>query len=498
MNLNKNKFTNTKTKFTDDPSMLSKNKVQSRKKLLPNSRAKKVQKYSENKTHSIVSIGLTVHDAPVDLREKLTIPENEWNKTIEELCCYPFIEEAAVLSTCNRIEIYIFATSWHQGVRDVEEWMSKTSGVTLGDLRPHLYLLRDLDAVMHLLRVSGGLDSLVMGEGQILAQVKQVYQVERNCPGFGRHLSGLFKQAIIAGKRVRTETGISIGGVSVSSASVELVQQKLPSHNLSDARIAIVGAGKMATLLVKHLISKGCHKITVLNRSLPRMISLADDFPECEFDLRLMSELKQVVANSDVLFAASSSEELLLLKNDVSIMPTCSEIVGGLRSFVDISVPRNIDPKINELKSHSIVYNVDDLKEVVATNKEERANSAAEAEDILHEELSAFKAWRDSLETVPTIKALRTKAESIRCPELERTLSKLGDGLSKKQIRAIEELSKSIVNKLLHGPMTGLRCDGTDPDDVERTMLNMEALERMFSLSELVKEEIESNAAKQE
>lgn len=161
--------------------------------------------------------------------------------------------------------------SWHRGVREVEEWMSRASGVPLDELRPYLFLLRDRDAVMHLLRVSGGLDSLVMGEGQILAQVKQVFKVGESTPGFGRHLTGLFKQALTAGKRVRSETSISTGGVSVSSAAAELVQLKLPTHNFNDARITIIGAGKMSTLLVKHLTSKGCKKVTIINRSLPRV-----------------------------------------------------------------------------------------------------------------------------------------------------------------------------------------------------------------------------------
>ena len=157
-------------------------------------------------------------------------------------------------------------TARSTGVREVEEWMSRASGVPLDELRPYMFLLRDRDATGHLLRVSGGLDSLVMGEGQILAQVKQVHKVGQNCPGFGRHLNGLFKQAVTAGKRVRSETSISSGAVSVSSAAAELAQLKLPSHSFDDAKVCIIGAGKMSRLLVKHLSSKGCKRVTVLNR----------------------------------------------------------------------------------------------------------------------------------------------------------------------------------------------------------------------------------------
>jgi glutamyl-tRNA reductase len=433
------------------------------------------------KKSSIISIGLTIHNAPVELREKLAVPEAEWPRAIDELCSFPHIEEAAVLSTCNRMEIYVVGLSFHRGVREVEEWMSRASGVPLEELRPYLFLLRDRDATSHLLRVSGGLDSLVLGEGQILAQVKQVYKVGQNSTGFGRQLNGLFKQAVTAGKRVRSETSIASGAVSVSSAAAELAQLKLPSHDFNDAKICIIGAGKMSRLLVKHLQSKGCTRVTVLNRSLPRAEALAEEFPEVEFDIRLMPDLMACVEANDVIFAASGSEELLVHSSDIANMPAASDKVGGVRRFVDISVPRNIAPDITQ-EFGAIVYNVDDLKEVVAANKEERSRAAAEAEVLLKEEQLAFEAWRDSLETVPTIKALRGKAEAIRSAELEKTLNKLGDGLTTKQKKAVEELSKGIVNKLLHGPMTALRCDGADPTAVTQTLANMEALERMFEL----------------
>lgn len=442
-----------------------------------------VNRYVTEKRSSIVALGLTIHNCPVEIREKLAVPEAEWPRAIEELCALPHIEEAAVLSTCNRMEVYVVALSWHRGVREIEEWMCQASGVPIEELRPSLFLLKDRDATAHLLQVSGGLDSLVMGEGQILAQVKQVYKVGQNCPGFGRHLNGLFKQAITAGKRVRNETSICSGAVSVSSAAAELAQLKLPTHNFDDARVCIIGAGKMSTLLVKHLSSKGCKKITILNRSYPRAEALAEEFSEVEFDIHLMDDLMECVAASDVIFAASGSEEILVDKEAVAALPPVSDVVGGARRFVDISVPRNIANDVNELGG-AIVYNVDDLKEVVAANKEERARAAAEAHVLLEEEQQAFEAWRDSLETVPAIKALRGMAEGVRSGELEKAIKKMGgDSLTKKQKRVLEELSKGIVNKLLHGPMTALRCDGTDPKAVGETLANMEALERMFDLS---------------
>jgi glutamyl-tRNA reductase len=310
----------------------------------------------------------------------------------------------------------------------------------------------------------------------------QVYKVGQECPGFGRHLNGLFKQAITAGKRVRNETSISTGSVSVSSAAAELSQLKIPTHNFDDARIAIIGAGKMSTLLVKHLASKGCKRITIVNRSLPRAEALRDDFPEVEFDIKLMSDMLSVCDNSDIIFAASSSEDILVNADHCRAFSAPPEIVGA-RRFVDISVPRNIATDVSEAVGN-IVYNVDDLKEVVAANKEARKQAAMEAEILLHDEQLSFEAWRDSLETVPTIKALRQMAEDVRSNEMDKALKKLGEGLSKKEKRAVEDLSRGIVNKLLHGPMTALRCDGSDPDAVNETLTNMEALERMFDLAQ--------------
>ena len=438
--------------------------------------------YAAESKSSIIAIGLTVRSTPVDVRERLAVPEAEWPRAITELTSFPHIEEAAVLSTCNRLELYVVALSWHRGVREVEEWLSASSGIPLDELRPYLFLLRDRDATSHLLRVSGGLDSLVMGEGQILAQVKQVHRAGQACAGFGRHLNGLFKQAITAGKRVRAETSISSGAVSVSSAAAELAQLKLPSRDFADARVCIVGAGKMSRLLVKHLASKGCTSLVLLNRSLPRAEALAEEFPDVAMDIRLMPALLDSVAECDTVFAASSSEEILVAASDIAHLPPASPSVGGVRRFFDISVPRNVAADLNTLEG-AAVYNVDDLKEVVAANKDARAAAAAEAETLLREEQLVFEAWRDSLETVPTIKALRAKAEAVRSAELDRALKSLGEGLSKKQVKAVEELSRGIVNKLLHGPMTALRCDGADPEAVGETLANMEALERMFGLA---------------
>ena len=372
--------------------------------------------------------------------------------------------------------------------------MSQSSGVPISELRPHLFLLRDRDATAHLLKVSAGLDSLVLGEGQILAQVKDVHKFGLEAgPGFGRCLNGLFNRAIVAGKRVRSETTIASGAVSVSSAAVELAQLKLPTKNWADARVVIVGAGKMSTLLVKHLASKGCTALTLLNRSRPRAEELAEAFPEITMDIRLMPDMMACVADADVVFTASSAEEILLSKANLTGLPAAAAAVGGVRRLFDISVPRNVSSDVNDMVGVARVFNVDDLKEVVAANKNERARAAKEAEGLLDEERSSFEAWRDSLETVPTIKRLRGKAETIRVGELEKAFAKLDKSgeLSNKGRQVLEELSRGITNKLLHGPMQALRSDGTDPAAVGKTIESMRALERMYELDSELEAEIE-------
>lgn len=342
-------------------------------------------------------------------------------------------------------------------------------------------MLYNKDATQHIFEVSAGLDSLVLGEGQILAQVKQVVKVGQGVVGFGRNISGLFKHAITVGKRVRTETNICSGAVSVSSAAVELALMKLPSSSHSTARMLVLGAGKMGKLLIKHLVAKGCNKMVVVNRSEERVTAIREEMKGIEIIYKPLTEMLTCAAEADVVFTSTASDSLLFMKENVADLPPVGPDVGGSRLFVDISVPRNVGSCIKDLEG-SRVYNVDDLKEVVAANKEDRLRKAMEAQAIIAEESKLFEAWRDSLETVPTIKKLRAYAERIRIAELDKCLSKMGDDISKKTRRAVDDLSRGIVNKLLHGPMQHLRCDGSDSRTLSETLENMHALNRMFSL----------------
>lgn len=420
---------------------------------------------------NIVVVGLSHKTAPVEVREKLSIPETQCDRAIAQLCSHPHVEEVAILSTCNRLEIYAVADETENGVRAIAQFLSDHSKLPAAYLRQYLFVLLRHDAVMHLMRVSAGLDSLVLGEGQILAQVKQCHKLGQEHKGIGRTLNQLFKQALTAGKRVRTETSIGTGAVSISSAAVELAQMKV--QNLAACRVAILGAGKMSRLLVQHLASKGSANIAVVNRSLERAQELAKQFPEAQLHLHPMTDMMQVVAHSDLVFTSTAATEPLL---DRAKLEAAIDSSNHLMLF-DIAVPRNVAADVNELPNVK-AFNVDDLKAVVAQNHEARRQMALEAEALLDQEVDAFEVWLRSLDTVSTISSLRDKVETIRVQELEKALSRLGTEFADKHQEVIEALSRGIVNKILHDPMVQLRAQ----QDIEARRQAMQTLTTLFNL----------------
>ncbi|HCQ20100.1 MAG: glutamyl-tRNA reductase [Aphanizomenon flos-aquae MDT14a] len=420
---------------------------------------------------NIAVVGLSHKTAPIEVREKLSIPEAQIEGAIAHLLSYPHVDEVTILSTCNRLEIYIVSSETTQGINEVTQFLSEHSKLPIISLRHHLFMLLHADAVTHVLRVAAGLDSLVLGEGQILAQVKHTHKLGQQFNGIKTILNRLFKQALTAGKRVRTETSIGTGAVSISSAAVELAQMKV--GNLSTYRISILGAGKMSRLLVQHLISKGANHISIVNRSRERAEELAKLFPEQPIQIHLLPATMSIIAESDIVFTSTSSTEPIL---DRAKLETVLEPNQKLMLF-DISVPRNVDADVNDLANVK-AFNVDDLKAVVAQNYESRRQMAQEAEKILDEEVEAFDVWWRSLETVSTISSLRNKIEAIREQELEKALSRLGSEFGEKHQEVIEALTRGIVNKILHDPMVQLRAQ----QDVEARRRCMQTLQMLFNL----------------
>jgi glutamyl-tRNA reductase len=421
---------------------------------------------------NIAVVGLSHKTAPVEIREKLSVPDDAKEKAIAQLKGYPHLEEVAILSTCNRLEIYVIAKETENGVRELTQFLAEWSKIPLSELRHHLFVLLHQDAVMHLMRVASGLDSLVLGEGQILSQVKHTHKLAQQYGGAGSILNRLLKQAISAGKRVRTETSIGTGAVSISSAAVELAHLKI--NDWTDCRVAILGAGKMSRLLVQHLVSKGANQITILNRSLQRSQELADQFKDASLTLCPLSEMESVLACSDLVFTSTSATEPIL--DRAVLEPIVCR--GSVMMIVDIAVPRNVHANVNELPEVR-AFNVDDLKAVVAQNQESRRQMAMEAEALLEEELEAFDVWWRSLETVPTISSLRAKIETIREQELEKALSRLGTEFADKHQEIIEALTRGIVNKILHDPMVQLRAQ----QDIEARQRAMQSLQMLFNLT---------------
>ena len=421
---------------------------------------------------NIAVVGLSHKTAPVAVREKLSIQEAKIEEAIGHLLTYPHIEEVAIISTCNRLEIYAVVKETEQGVKEISQFLSEIGHIPLNQLRRHLFILLHQDAVRHLMRVSAGLESLVLGEGQILAQVKNTHKLSQTYKGIGRLLDRLFKQALTAGKRVRSETSIGTGAVSISSAAVELAQIK--AEDLSACRVTIIGAGKMSRLLVQHLLSKGSKYICIVNRSRKRAEDLANLFPDAQTEIRLLEEMFSAIATSDVVFTSTSATEPIIDRAKLESVLVANQ---SLMLF-DISVPRNVHTDVNGMETVQC-YNVDDLKAVVAANQESRRKMVLEADPLIEEEVESFDLWWKSLETVPTISCLRNKIETIREQELEKALSRLGTEFAEKHQEVIENLTRGIVNKILHEPMVQLRAQ----QDIEARRRCLQTLQMLFDLN---------------
>ncbi len=430
-----------------------------------------------------IVIGLSHKTATVEVREKLSIQEPSWNKASAALTSYDSIQEAAVLSTCNRFEVYVVAEDHFSATRDVMAFLREHSGLDDAELRPNLFVLQNEDATWHLLRVAAGLDSLVVGEGQILSQVKACYShaiesadEEEGVIGgsAGKVLSRLLNSAVMAGKFIRSETEIAKGAVSISSAAVELATLKALADlkkPLSELRVTVVGAGKMSRLLFTHLASHGVTKITLLNRSRPRADELAAEYPQLDVDVKLMDEFWPSLAESDLAFTSTSATGCIVTQ------PELEAGVWGKGEaqlmLIDISVPRNVEAACNGVDG-VFAYNVDDLKQVVAANQARRRHKVIEAEILLRVELAKFVAWQESLRYVPTIAKLQAKFESVRSAELQKARKKALKGLGDKEAQAVDVVTKGIINKLLHGPMSYLRSD--DQDGSKATVMQIEEL----------------------
>ena len=430
----------------------------------------------------IAVVGLSHRTAPVEIRERLSIAEQSMEDSLQRLRADEQVLEASILSTCNRLEIYTLLRNPEQGVSAVGSFLSQHSGLELSELMPHLFAYHHEEAIGHLMRVAAGLDSLVLGEGQILSQVKKMYRLGQEHRSIGPILNRLLNQAVSTGKRVRSETNLGTGAVSISSAAVELAQLKVGQARgvddlvpLDQEQIAVVGAGRMARLLLQHLQAKGARGVVLLNRTVSRAEEMAADFPALPVQCRPLTDLNHCLSTCSLVFTSTGADDPIITAERLGQLNRRSSLM-----LVDIGVPRNISADVAELNGIAS-YDVDDLQEVVARNQEARREIAAEAEGMLHQEGQQFIEWWDGLEAVPVANRLRTQLEEIREQELQKALSRMGPDLSARERKVVEALSKGIINKILHGPVTKLRA----PQPRQQRHQAMKVIQELFELEDL-------------
>lgn len=406
-------------------------------------------------------VGLNHKIADVDVREKLAFNGPKLEEGLTKFKELPEVQEAIILSTCNRVELYANVRDAVKASESIKTFLSEFHNINRESLNDALYIYDDIKAVGHIFRVASSLDSMVIGEPQILGQLKDAFELAHKKKTTGVLLNRLMKKAISVAKRVRTETRIAENAVSISFAAVELAKKIFT--DLSKKVFMLLGAGEMAELAAKHLISNGVKEVIVSNRTYERACELAKEFNgrPVKFD-----EFIQEMIRADIVICSTGASDYVLKKSQMQ--KVMKERKQRPVFIIDISVPRNIDPETNDL-DNVYLYNIDDLQGVVDANRFERQKEAEKAEKIVEEEIETFLKWQSSLDSVPTIIALREKAEEIKKEELDKLLSKF-PGIGEKEKEAIEYMATAITNKLIHPPTVALKEDFEDKDIMVATI----------------------------
>jgi glutamyl-tRNA reductase len=398
--------------------------------------------------------GLSHKTAPVEVRERLAIAEAALPGALQVLKSRKGISEALILSTCNRVEVMVCAADEDNPDETVNEFFAETRAVDRRLLEPHLFRYTGREAVHHLFRVAASLDSMVVGEPQILGQLKNAYSVAKTHGCVSGQLEMVMSRAFGVAKRVRSETGIGQMAVSISYAAVELARKIFGS--LNGRTVMIAGAGKMSELSAKHLRRSGASQIYVTNRTYERAVEMANAFQGSPIPWEdFIGSLPRI----DILIASTGSPDYILNK------AAMHQVISARRNkpafLIDIAVPRNIDPAVNDL-DNVYLYDIDDLQEVVNANLRERHKEAGRAELIVEEEVDRMMDRLKVQEVAPTISSLQGQLEQIRTSEIARLRAKLGQ-LTPQQEEAIEALTKGIINKIAHGPISEIRKHAGEP-----------------------------------
>lgn len=417
-------------------------------------------------------LGLNHDTASIDLRERLFFPERELPKALDALGEVPELAERMILTTCNRVEVYGVADGpLSQTVESVVACLGRHRSLDPAQFDGAFYTHTAAAAARHVFRVASSLESMVLGEPQILGQVKSAYSIARAEQSTGIVLNNLLEQAFHVAKRVRTETGIASEPVSIASVAVDLARKIF--GDLAGRTVLILGAGEMAELALRHLMDDGVQSILVANRTYERAVALAEQFRgrAVTYD-----SFQQEMLNADIVISATSAPHVILKKEDAQ------KIIQERRHrpifLIDIADPRDIDAACNEV-DNVYLYNIDDLQSVATANQKERQREAERAVPIVEREVELFLAWLRGLDVVPTIVSLRNRMEEIREAELRKAMSRLGD-LTPEQRETITSLTTAMVNKILHQPMSELRRRAVHQDG----HLYSTVLRRLFGLEE--------------
>ncbi|HTU00634.1 MAG TPA: glutamyl-tRNA reductase [Candidatus Sulfotelmatobacter sp.] len=418
----------------------------------------------------IFVLGLSHKTAPIAVRERLHVPERDLPKVLELLGAEAELAERMLLATCNRMEVYgVTEEPLARAAAAVTQALATFHNLAPAEFSEGLHTRSGAEAVRHIFRVAASLDSLVVGEPQILGQVKAAYAAARAQAATGVLLGTLVEQAFHVAKRVRSETGIATAAVSVSSAAVELARKIF--DDLSGRTVLIIGAGEMAELALRHLMDDGVKSILVANRSYDRALALAE-----QFDGRAVTfeGLRRELVAADIVISSTSAPHYVVKREE--LQGILHERRHRPMFLIDIANPRDVEPACNEL-DNVYLYNIDDLQAVVSANLREREREAERAEAIVQREVAIYLAWLQGLEVVPTIVSLRKRVEEIRNAELEKALGRMGD-LTPEQRQAVAALTSAMVNKILHQPMTELKRRAIHADG----HLYSTVLRRLFGL----------------
>lgn len=419
---------------------------------------------------NIIVVGLSHHSAPIEIREKLAFDANAIEAPLRQLVALPDIAEGVIVSTCNRVEVYAVTRDIAAGIARIKRFLADFHELPFDGVEPHLYGYHGEHAIRHVFRVAASLDSLVVGEPQILGQIKAAYGYAAEYKASGLVLNRFLHKAFSVAKRVRTETRIASSAVSIAFAAVELAKKIF--GDLSDKAVLLIGAGEMGELAAKHFVSSGVRDVFVANRTLERGERLAGEFGgrAVRFD-----DLFDHLHKADIVLSSTGACHHIIGPKEVAEVLRRRKLRPMF--FIDIAVPRDIDPAVNNLEN-VYLYNTDDLQGVVELNLEQRRREAQKAEEIVAGEIGQFLAWLSSLEVVPTIVALRSRFEDIRRAELAKTCAAWKD-LSPEEEKRLESLTNALVNKLLHVPTNVLK----QPGQGNRTDLYLDALRSLFALS---------------